>query len=299
MSRGVISWSPDGTDNWQSGCTEARMSDGTMRRECVHCYARVMSARLREMGPLRYRDTTTGDGGAARWTGRLTWDREAMRRAFARLGPGRRRFLGSMTDLWHDDCDPIMHRYLAVEVAEMRGVGMFLTKRPANLLRWQRTFFPHGLPRRMWVGVSAGSQAAWDAMHPDFACVLLDLAGIAFVSVEPMTGPVTLGRSPAWVICGAESRNGKPGAPMNLAWVRALRDECVANDVPFFLKQADVGGRIVDTPELDGRSWTQVPFSGSSSPAVVTHSPGRGSVVSDGAERGEEPDSLPTTTRSP
>lgn len=259
MSDGKISWSPDGTINFQSGCTEARLPDGTMRRECAWCYARNMSARLREMGQPRYQDATTGNGRAAKWTGRLTWDREAMRRGFASIGPGKRKFVGSMTDLWHDDCDPEMHHDLAIEAHDMRGIGMFLTKRPHNLLAWQRRYFPHGLPRRMWIGVSAGDQAAWDAMCPTFAQVMADWCGVAFVSVEPMTGPVTLGKVPSWVIVGQESRTGKPGAPMDLDWVRALRDETKAAGSSFFFKQANVGGRIVDTPELDGRTWTEVP----------------------------------------
>jgi len=259
MADGVIAWSPDGTGNWQAGCVEARYPDGRMREECRNCWARGMSARLREMGHARYQDATTGNGSTARWTGRLAWDREAMRTAFSRLGPNKRRFLGSMTDLWHDDCDPKMHTYLAVEVGRMRGVGMFLTKRPWNLLRWQRRYFLGGLPRRMWVGVSAGSQAAWDEMRADFWRVLLDLNGVAFVSVEPMTGPVHLGNVPAWVIVGCESRTGKPGAPMDLDWVRALRDETKDAGASFFYKQGVVGGRIVETPELDGRRWTEVP----------------------------------------
>lgn len=259
MADGLISWSPDGTENWQAGCTEARNPDGSMRRECTYCYARGMSARLREMGQARYQDATTGNGSHARWTGRLTWDREAMRRAFARLGPGKRRFLGSMTDLWHDDCDPAMHEALAEELRTMRGIGMFLTKRPWNLRAFQGHYFPYGLPRQMWVGVTAGSQSAWDAMRPAFERVQTGLTGVAFVSVEPMTGPVKLGTVPAWVIVGAESRTGKPGAPMDLDWVRRLRDETKEAGAAFFFKQAPVNGRIVNTPELDGRTWTEVP----------------------------------------
>jgi protein gp37 len=39
----------------------------------------------------------------------------------------------------------------------------------------------------------------------------------------------------AWVICGGESG---PGArPMDPAWARSLRDQCVAAGVPFFFKQ--------------------------------------------------------------
>lgn len=263
MAEGKISWSPDGTDNWQAGCTEARYADGRMREECRACYARNMSARLREMGQPRYQDATTGNGRGARWTGRLTWDRAAMARAFDRLGPTKRRFFGSMTDLWHDDCDPAMHEALAEELAIVKGIPMMLTKRVRNLRTFQRRYFPAGFPPNVWIGITAGTQAAMD----QDAHVLQTIdGGLIFASMEPLTEAVTLrsyvSRSASgiqWVIVGAESRTGKPGAPMDLDWVRRLRDETKEAGAAFFFKQANVGGRIVNTPELDGRTWTEVP----------------------------------------
>jgi protein gp37 len=60
-----------------------------------------------------------------------------------------------------------------------------------------------------------------------------------------------------WVICGCESG---PGArPMELDWVRSLRDQCQEADVPFFLKQARVNGKLVKMPELDGKVWAEYP----------------------------------------
>jgi protein gp37 len=60
-----------------------------------------------------------------------------------------------------------------------------------------------------------------------------------------------------WVIAGCESG---PGArPMDEDWVRSLRDQCVASEVPFFFKQRLVNGQKVGTPELGGRTWTQMP----------------------------------------
>lgn len=59
--------------------------------------------------------------------------------------------------------------------------------------------------------------------------------------------------------CSEPRLSGKPGAPMDLAWVRALRDQCAAAGVPFFLKQSAIDGRVVELPELDGRTWDQLP----------------------------------------
>lgn len=60
-----------------------------------------------------------------------------------------------------------------------------------------------------------------------------------------------------WLIAGCES--GPHRRPAELDWFRSLRDQCVAADVPFFLKQMDVGGKLEKMPELDGRIWNQMP----------------------------------------
>lgn len=112
-------------------------------------------------------------------------------------------------------------------------------------------------------------------------------AAVRFVSAEPLLGPLDLRRiatrrgvldaltgdvidpadgsvyaaAPAsldWVITGAESG---PGARrMDTDWVRALRDQCVATGTAFFYKQdATPRGAKIPTPQLDGRTWTQMP----------------------------------------
>lgn len=61
-----------------------------------------------------------------------------------------------------------------------------------------------------------------------------------------------------WVIAGGES--GAGARPTDAAWVRALRDQCVAVGVPFFLKQLRGGtGRVESLPALDGRRWAEFP----------------------------------------
>ena len=83
-------------------------------------------------------------------------------------------------------------------------------------------------------------------------------AAIRFLSVEPLLGPVTLDLTGIhWVIVGGES--GPAARPLDPAWVRSVRDQCVALDVPFFFKQwggrtPKAGGRL-----LDGRTWNEIP----------------------------------------
>jgi protein gp37 len=84
-------------------------------------------------------------------------------------------------------------------------------------------------------------------------------ARVRFLSVEPLIGPIP--RLPLkgihWVIVGGES--GPGSRPMDPAWVRAIRDRCTSQNVPFFFKQwggvnKKAAGRI-----LDGQPWDEMP----------------------------------------
>ena len=71
--------------------------------------------------------------------------------------------------------------------------------------------------------------------------LLAELGYTVFVSVAPMLGPVRLppdflrhGRR-AWTIASGEQ--GRDARSMDANWARALRDQCAAAGVPFFLLQ--------------------------------------------------------------
>lgn len=107
----------------------------------------------------------------------------------------------------------------------------------------------------LWLGVTCENQEQADKRIPD---LLATPAAHRFVSIEPMLGPVDLerphthdchalkctkhGACPPWyiqeidyVICGGESG---PGArPIHPDWVRSIRDQCAAAEVPFMFKQ--------------------------------------------------------------
>lgn len=59
------------------------------------------------------------------------------------------------------------------------------------------------------------------------------------------------------VICGSESGPGR--RPTDINCIRSLRDQCVASGTRFFLKQMDIGGKLVKMPVLDGRTWSEMP----------------------------------------
>jgi protein gp37 len=114
----------------------------------------------------------------------------------------------------------------------------------------------------VWLGVSVEDQQRADERIPH---LLATPAEVRFLSCEPLLGPVDLagyldghedngvdlsrdvgsrvgaciGWTPPldWIIAGGESGPGK--RPMDLAWMRSLRDQCAAAGVPFFGKQDD------------------------------------------------------------
>jgi protein gp37 len=114
-------------------------------------------------------------------------------------------------------------------------------------------FEPWPLPW-VWLGVSVENQDAAIERIPE---LLTTPAEIRFISAEPLIDDVSLfaflkgplrdralaklGGSATtsgldWVIAGCES--GRGARPCDVAWLRSMRDECAAADVPFFLKQA-------------------------------------------------------------
>ena len=111
-------------------------------------------------------------------------------------------------------------------------------------------------PDNVWLGATICNQAEADR---DIPKLLATPAAKRFLSIEPMLGPVDLrwliteptgnfrthgGRRQMelrstgllhWVICGGES--GQHARAMHPDWVRSLRDQCAAANVPFLFKQ--------------------------------------------------------------
>ena len=229
----AIEWT-DATWNPVTGCT--KVSPG-----CKHCYAERLSVRLQAMGNPRYRN-----GFAVT----LHPDQLALPLRWAQP---RRIFVNSMSDLFHEAIPEKFIR-LAFEVMVKADWHIFqiLTKRAERLaelaprLPW---------PRHVWQGVSIeNTKYAWR-----IAYLQKVPSAVRFLSVEPLLGPIP--RLPLdgihWVIVGGES--GSHHRPLDPDWVRDIRDQCLAAQVPFFFKQwggrtPKAGGRL-----LDGRLYDEMP----------------------------------------
>lgn len=230
-----IEWT-ESTWNPVTGCT--KVSPG-----CRHCYAERMAARLQAMGQANYRRGFE-----------LTLQEAMLERPLAWTKP-QVIFVNSMSDLFHDDVPlDYIQRVFDVMVRADQHVYQVLTKRASRLAE-VATELPW--PSHVWMGVSVE--------NADYLSRVDDLrstgAQTKFLSLEPLLGPLP-GlelKGIDWVIAGGES--GPGCRPMNLAWVRPIRDLCAARGVPFFLKQ--LGGfpnkRGHDLAVLDGRRHHAMP----------------------------------------
>ncbi len=235
-----IEWT-EATWNPTTGCT--KVSPG-----CANCYAERMAYRLKAMEQPRYRDGF-----------KLTLQDDVVGLPLKWKKP-RLIFVNSMSDLFHKDV-PFSFIQRCFDVMDEASQHKFqvLTKRPervkeiASQLQW---------PENVWMGTSVENTKFVERVR-----VLQQIpAKIRFLSVEPLLGQVN--RLPLrgihWVIVGGES--GPKSRPMDIEWVRSIRNQCVSKEVPFFFKQWGAFGadgirrsKKANGRELDGEEWSEMP----------------------------------------
>jgi protein gp37 len=161
-------------------------------------------------------------------------------------------FVNSMSDLFHEDVPlDYIRRVFDVMTATPQHTYQVLTKRSKRLARDAGKI---DWPPNVWMGVSVENQRY--AFRTDQLRQVP--AAVRFVSAEPLIGPVSFDLEAIdWMIVGGES--GPKARSMEPAWVKQIRDDCVAADVAFFFKQW--GGRTPKAHgrELDGRTWDEMP----------------------------------------
>ena len=229
-----IEWT-ECTWNPVTGCT--KISSG-----CQNCYAERMSKRLKAMGQSNYRNGFD-----------VTLHPHALKIPLSWQQP-RTIFVNSMSDLFHKDVpdDFVLDIFSTMRQAQQHQFQI-LTKRDERLaelsseLSWQEN---------IWMGVTV--EAADYKYRIDY--LRYTGANIKFLSLEPLLGD--LGELNLdeidWVIVGGESG---PGArPIEIGWVRNIREQCLAQNVPFFFKQwgginKKKAGRL-----LDGETWDEMPI---------------------------------------
>jgi len=104
-----------------------------------------------------------------------------------------------------------------------------LTKRPRRATSYTSKWAPN-----IWIGTSIENRATLYRIDQIRECP----ATIRFLSLEPLLEPLgNLNLNEIdWVIVGGES--GPEYRPMDHAWAREIRDQCVGRNIPFFFKQS-------------------------------------------------------------
>ena len=275
----AIAWT-DHTFNPWWGCQ--KVSEG-----CKNCYAEQLADHRRHMsvfGPVATTKRKTMSENY--WDQPLKWNKAAH----AGLGVIRKRvFCASMADVFedHPQVEDWRERLWAVIEMTPNLDWMLLTKRPENIeaMLPERWIFGSGTPKNIWLGVSAENQDHLESRWPVLQGIVRTW-GIrySFLSLEPLLGPIDLEVAyeyqehdedgikwcPGvdWVIVGGES--GPNARPMNLGWARAIRDQCIDNEIPFFFKQ--IGGKDKEKggDVLDRQVWRQFPWMVSEPQDAVT-----------------------------
>jgi len=162
-------------------------------------------------------------------------------------------FVDSMGDLFHEEVTvDFIVKVFDTMLRTPWHTYQVLTKRSGRLSE----FVPKtGWPPNVWVGVSV-EDMSYTSRIDDLRDVP---ARIRFVSFEPLLGDVGDVNLAGihWVIVGGESG---PGArQMRREWAVAIRDQCIAADVPFFFKQWGGTRRRRAGRLLEGHTWDQLP----------------------------------------
>lgn len=231
-----IEWTADSSGNpgstWNPwvGCHKVSPA-------CAHCYAE------REM--TRYGQNFN----AVRRT------KDATFYAPLKWKEPRKIFTCSFSDFFIEEADPWRDdAWKVISDTDDRHTYQILTKRPERI----RGHIPWiwRAPENVWLGVSVENSRFYHRIDKLRGVE----AKIRFLSVEPLLGPMP--NIPLdgihWVIVGGES--GANFRPLNVEWVRQIRDRCQEKGVAFFFKQFSGLHPKQLGRQLDGRQWNEFPI---------------------------------------
>ena len=168
-------------------------------------------------------------------------------------------FVGNMTDIFGEwnDLDKVCDYWLTM--LSKHATNLILTKRPERMDKI--VYLPHG--SHLMYGVTAENQTRLYERLRRCGFRIMDKI---WLSLEPLLGEVNMGRALetasrqsnifscmtpeqmmeqylSWVVIGAES--GPNRRPCKLEGVRWAVLQCRKAGVPVFVKQLDIGGKLV------------------------------------------------------
>ena len=206
-----IEWT-DKTWNPITGCS--KKSTG-----CQHCYAEVMSRRLKAMGLSKYANGFS-----------VTLHYELINEPY-KWKQSHNIFVCSMSDIFHEDVpfDFVDNMFDVIRKTDQHRYQI-LTKRAERMAEYFET---REIPDNVWLGVSVEAQSS--RFRIDYLRNLQ--ASVKFLSCEPLVedlGELDL-TGIDWVIVGGES--GPHARPMQEDWVLKVRKQVEEQKARFFFKQ--------------------------------------------------------------
>ena len=211
MPQTKIEWT-DKTWNPITGCT--KKSSG-----CLHCYAEVMSRRLKAMGQEKYKN-------GFEVTLHLTCLNEPL------YWKGSHNiFVCSMSDIFHEEVPfDFVDKMFEVIKKTPQHRYQILTKRAERMSEY---FSTREIPANVWLGVTVEAKSSIQRID----CLRNLKASVKFLSCEPLVedlGKIDLSGID-WVIVGGES--GIQARPMKENWVLNIKEQVEAQGAAFFFKQ--------------------------------------------------------------
>ncbi|MBO5233416.1 MAG: phage Gp37/Gp68 family protein [Prevotella sp.] len=211
MKTTKIEWT-DKTWNPITGCT--KKSAG-----CAHCYAEVMTRRLKAMHLEKYQNGFE-----------LTLHEKELELPLKWKG-SHNIFVCSMSDIFHENVPfEFIDKIIEVIIKTPQHRYQILTKRAERMVEY---FKDRIIPDNVWLGVTVECR--------DTKCRIDSLrhlkASVKFLSCEPLIeslGELNL-YGIDWVIVGGES--GPKARPMKEEWVYEIKKQTEKQDAAFFFKQ--------------------------------------------------------------
>lgn len=157
-------------------------------------------------------------------------------------------FVGNMTDIF-GDWNGNMTIYNWLYCLSKTAINLVLTKRSEQIIDFVRWESLNDYPRiedceNIWLGVTAENQKRLELRWRN----LTEWQGKRWLSIEPLLEKLDLeasfcNMSIDWVVVGAESGTNRRSC--SLDWVRQIVRQCKKANVPVFVKQLDIDGKLV------------------------------------------------------
>jgi protein gp37 len=276
MSKSKIEWT-ESTWSPVIGCTKC--SPG-----CENCYAEKMAMRLAAMEYHKLKNHLTPHLAESikkymrvvknGWNGEIYCNNAILDKPLHWRKP-RMIFVCSMSDLFHPKVPfDFIDKVIATTQKCPQHTFQCLSKRPKIMqeyinqckycrrplgkLTGKAVYIP--LPN-LWLGVSVCTPEE----KKNIEILKQITAVVRFVSFEPLLGDMgdlqltscreddtgldEFGQHIDWVIVGGESKGRGIGRQCKLEWVQSIVEQCKAANVPVFVKQIHIDGKLIKMPK--------------------------------------------------